>query len=257
MVALTGLAPAAALAHGSEEHAPLHVGNRYDECWVEFAPELTQEAFAQFAREFGSVSAFKPMAPPTTLGKGGVEVAIEQMTFTLEDRTARWNDTFYHPAADHELGSEQTFPKVRMRVGVANAVDVGAYYTRNPKANYGWLGLDLKYGMLRQSETMPVSVALRGAYTRTLYVDDMDMNTFSADAAVGRTFWNRLTPYAGVGSDLVLVREQSDKVDLEDEQQGAGRVFGGVELRLWHVALGAEGEAGALNRFDVKVSAIF
>jgi hypothetical protein len=36
------------------------------------------------------------------------------------------------------------------------------------------------------------------------------MHAVSADVSIGRTFWKVLTPYLGVGSDAVLVRETSD-----------------------------------------------
>ena len=260
LVALLGLMPAAALAHGPNEHPAdpnLHVGTAYDECYIKFAPDLTQEAFRRFAREFGSVSAFKLMSGPRTLGKRGVALGLEQMSFTIEEHADAWNDTFAHPDAYHELGSDKDIPKLRMTVGVSDRVDVGAYWTKSPQANYGWLGLDVKYGMLRQSETMPISLAVRGAYTKTLYVEDMDMHALTADVSAGRTFWNVLTPYLGVGSDLVYVRERSDAVDLHNETQWVPGVMAGAELRLWHVGLGAEVHRADLTTFQVQVLAVF
>ena len=80
---------------------------------------------------------------------------------------------------------------------------------------YGWLGLDMKYGLLQQNETMPVSLALRGAYTKTLYVEDMDMHALTADVTAGRTgrafIVSAMTATAGVGviatSSLPLLRD--------------------------------------------------
>jgi hypothetical protein len=71
-----------------------------------------------------------------------------------------------------------------LRVGVTDDLDVGAFYSENPKANYGWLGFDVKYGILEQREDRPVSLAVRGAYTKTLYVADMDMHALSADVTI-------------------------------------------------------------------------
>ena len=260
LVALLGLIPATALAHGPNGHAAdpnLHVGSGYDECFIQFAPELTQDAFRRFAREFGSVSAFKLMSGPRTLGKRGVAFGVEQMSFTVEQYSDAWNDTFAHPDAYHELGSDISFPKLRMTYGVSDRLDVGAYWTKNLKANYGWLGLDAKYGVLAQSETMPISLAVRGAYTKTLYVADMDMHALTVDVSAGRTFWNALTPYVGLGSDLVYVRERSDVVDLNSETQLVPGVMAGVELRLWHIGLGAELHRAELTTFQMQVLAVF
>ena len=137
-------------------------------------------------------------------------------------------------------------------------LDVGAFYTENPNANYGWVGLEAKYGILSQREDMPIALAVRGAYTKTLYVTDMDMHALSVDVSAGRTFWNVLTPYVGLGTDAVLARET--------QRRGRSRrpstivvphATGGVEVRFWHVALGAEAQLSALTSLQAQVAAVF
>ena len=260
LVALIGLVPTAALAHGPNEHPAdpnLHVGDAYDDCYVRFASNLTQGAFHRFVEEFGSVSAFKMMSSPRPLGRRRVSVAVEQMAFTVEEHADAWNNTFHHPDAYHELGSDLSFPKFLVRVGLTENLDVGAYWTKNLDANYGWLGLEAKYGALQQSETMPISLAVRGAYTKTLYVEDMDMHAVTADVAAGHTLWKAFTPYVGVGGDVVWARETSDAVALHSETVPVSRAFGGAEVRLWHVELGAEAQFGALTTYQLKVAAVF
>jgi hypothetical protein len=252
-VGLVLLLPSAALA----EDAPLHVDPSIEECEVRFAPELTQSAFRRFAREFGSVSAFKQGAPPTTLGRWGFALDVEQIYFSVEDRSAAWNDTFVHPAADHWLGSSQSFPKLRLRAGLTDDLDVGAFYTRNFEANYGWLGLEARYAVLRQRDDMPIALAVRGAYTKTLYVADMDMHAFTADVSLGRTFWKVLTPYLGLGADAVIARETSDAVDLKSEAILVPHATVGFEVSYWHVAIGAEAQVSALTSYQAQVSAVF
>ena len=260
LVALMGFVPAVALGHGPNEHPAdpdLHVGTEHEECYVKFASNLTQNAFQRFVREFGSVSAFKLMAPPTSLGPWRVALAVEQLSFTVEERADAWNDTFAHPDAYHELGSDKAFPMLRLRVGVSDRIDVGAFYTKAPQANYGWLGLEAKYGLLQQSQTMPISLAVRGAYTKTLYVEDMDMHAVSADVAAGRTFWSRFTPYLSLGSDLVFARETSDVVALQNETEIVPRATGGFEFRYWHIGFGAEAHVSELTSWQMQVSALF
>jgi hypothetical protein len=253
LVALLSLVPAAAVA----QKPILHVDPSLKDCSVIFAPELTQSAFQRFVREFGSVSAFKQMSPPTTLGKGGIAIGLDMIYFSVDEGSDAWNDTFAHPDSMHYLGSNKQIPSVKLRVGVTDKLDLGAYYTRNPNANYGWLGVEARYGLLRQSETMPISLMLRGAYTKTLYVADMDMHTATYDVSAGRTFWNRVTAYAGWGNDAVLARETSDAVQLKTEVVAVSRAFAGVQVRLWHVALGVERESGALTRTQVQLAMVW
>jgi hypothetical protein len=253
-MALALLLPATALS-GYDPN--LHVDPAFKDCSVRFAPELTQGAYRRFAREFGSVSAFKQGAPPTTLGQRGLSVDVEQVSFSVEQKAAAWNDTFAHPDSSHELGSQLSFPVLRLRVGVTDAVDVGAFFTKSLEANYGWLGLDVKYRLLEQREDMPVTVAVRGAYTKTLYVADMDMHALGADVTVGHTFWKVLTPYLGLGSDAVLARETSKAVDLKTETLFVPHLTAGFEARYWHVAVGAEAQVAALTSYQARVSAVF
>ena len=254
------LLPATALAHGAGGHPAdpaLHVDASLEDCSVVFAPELSQAAFHRFTREFGSLGAFKQVSPPTTLGRRGVSVGLDGIAFSIDDKSDAWNDTFAHPDEYHELGSDLRFPKLTLRVGVTDDLDIGAFYSENPNANYGWLGIDVKYGVLEQSRDMPVSLAVRGAYTKTLYVADMDMHAATVDVSIGRTFWTVLTPYVGVGSDAVLARETSDAVELETEAVVVPHATAGLELRYWHVAIGGEAQLSEVNSYQVRVSAVF
>jgi hypothetical protein len=254
------LAPGTALAHGPSAaplDPPLHVDAGVKDCSVEFAPELTQHAFHGFVREFGSVSAFKQAAPPTTLGQLHVAADIEDSFFVVDEKSDRWNDTFAHPDAHHELGANKNVPKLRVRVGVTSDLDMGVFFTANPNANYGWIGLDAKYALLKQGASMPVTLALRAAYTKTLFVSDMDMHALTLDVSAGRTFWDVVTPYVGLGSDAVLARETSDAVELDDEALVAAHALVGAEARYWHVALGAEAHIGPLASLEVHASALF
>ncbi len=238
-------------------HPPLHVDPTLKDCSVEFASNLTQSAFHRFAREFGSVSAFKQLAPASTLRKGSVSLGIEMMDFNVDEWSDAWNDTFAHPTDHHPLGSNHKFPKLKARVGVTDNIDVGAFYARNPEANYGWLGVDGKYRVLTESESMPVSLAVRGAYTKTLYVSDMDMHAVTADVSVGRTLWHGIRPYVGLGADGVLARETSNAVNLRSENIIAPHVFGGFDVTLLRrVSLGAEFTQGALPSAQVQLGAV-
>jgi hypothetical protein len=249
------LAPAVARADTIDP--PLHVDPSVNDCSVRFASNLTQDAFHRFAREFGSVSAFKQASAPTPLGQWHFAVGVQGIAFTVEEHSAAWNDTFVHPTDHHPLGAEKTFPELRLRAGVTDDLDVGAYYTLNADANYGWLGLEAKYRVLDEREGLPVTVAVRGAYTKTLYVADMNMHAVTLDVSAGRTFWKVLTPYLGVGVDGVFVRETSSAVSLKDEAILVPHLAAGAEVRWWHVSVGAEVQVGALTAYQVQLAALF
>ena len=248
------LVSAAPLA--AQSAPPLHSDPSVDDCSVRFASTLSQGAFRRFVREFGSVSAFKQASAPGTIGKGRVLMGIEWTRFTIDDRADAWNDTFTHPHDEHPLGSTQQFPKLRLRVGVTDDLDIGAFYTRNFEANYGWAGIDGTYRVLTESERAPVSVAVRGAYTKTLYVSDMDMHALTVDVSAGRRVGSVVRPYVGVGADAVLATETSDSVSLRREMVVAPHVLGGVEVGLGRMVVGAELTLGARPSVQVQVGAV-
>jgi hypothetical protein len=235
---------------------PLHEDPSVDDCSVRFASTLSQGAFRRFVREFGSVSAFKQVSSPGALGKGRVLFGIEYMAFTIDDRADAWNDTFTHPDGQHPLGSTQRFPKLKLRVGVTDDLDVGAFYTKNFEANYGWAGIDGTYRVLTEGERAPVSLAVRGAYTKTLYVSDMDMHALTVDVSVGRRLGSLVRPYVGVGADGVLARETSDAVSLRSEAIVAPHLIGGVEVGLGRLVLGTELTLGARPSVQVQIGAV-
>lgn len=235
---------------------PLHVDPSLKDCSVIFAPSLTQGAFRRFVREFGSVSAFKQGAPAATLARGRVMLDVELMRFSVDEWSDAWHDTFAHPDADHTLGSDNELPKLRARVGITDDLDVGVYFTSNLQANYGWLGVDGKYRVVRPTARRPVSVAVRGAYTKTLRVSDMDMHAVTADVSIDRTFRGGLRPYVGVGGDVILARETSAAVSLHREVIVAPHALAGVDYTIGRVNIGAEAAAAARPTMHFRVGVL-
>lgn len=238
------------------DHPVLHVDPTVEDCEVRFAPELTQGSYARFVREFGSVSAFKQMGAPGVIAARGFSVGVEYMAFHVDENADAWNDTFTHPDADHELGSDKQFPKIKLRAGIGRDTDIGAFFDMNPISNYGWIGIDGKHAFLRQGPGMPITLAVRGAYTKTLFVDDMDMHALTADVSVGRT-WRRVSPYVGVGTDAVLARETSPMVDLATEYAVTPHAFAGVEVAVSHLRLGAEAQLATVSSAQAQAAWTF
>ena len=247
----------AAPLQAQQTYPPLHVDPSLKECSIEFASTLTQHAFHRFSREFGSVSAFKQLGSPTTLRPGQVSIGLEMSHFAVDETSPAWNDTFAHPNDHHPLGDEHDFPKIKLGVGVSDNFELGGFYSRNPNANYGWAGIDGKYRLATESEASPLSVAVRGAYTKTLFVKDMDMHAVTTDISVGRRFSRVLTPFVGLGADGVYARETSNAVNLRNEMTVTPHAFGGLNATLLgRLNIQAEYTLGALPSAQVQIGAV-
>jgi hypothetical protein len=257
LIAAAPLTAHAQYDHAGHDHPPLHVNDRVDDCSVEFSSRLTQASFRRFVREFGSVSAFKQAASASTLRKGRLSIGLELMSFNVDEYSDAWNDTFAHPNDHHPLGSDLDFPKIKARYGITDDADVGAFWARNPNANYGWFGVDGKWRVLSQERGKPLSLAVRGAYTKTLYVSDMDMHAVTADVSVERRVRWGLRPYLGVGADGVLARETSGAVNLRNEAILAPHAFTGVAVTVrGRVDLGLEFTAGPRPSTQIQVAGL-
>ena len=134
--------PGEGWAQHQDRNVTLHLSDRWDECAFQLDPALTQDAWRQFTEEAGLVAYFRPLADARPLGRGRVELSLMQWATAIDDTDAAWNDTFVHPTADHWLfdGSRLPIPALSVRVGVGDRTDVGAVFTKNPNANYGFFG---------------------------------------------------------------------------------------------------------------------
>ena len=94
------------------------------------------------SREAGLVVYFRSLTDARPMGRGKFEVSVLQWQPNINDHDSAWNDTFVHPDSAHWLfeGSGLSFPGLTVRAGVSDKTDVGVCFTRNPNANYGFVG---------------------------------------------------------------------------------------------------------------------
>lgn len=237
---------------------PLHVDDSVDDCSMRLDPTLEQDDFHRFVEEFGTISAFRQVGSANVIGQGRASIGIELLRFTIDENAPAWNDTFVHPDADHDLGATHRFPKLKLATGLLADLDLGASYSRNPDANYGWLGLDAKYRALSEDQGAVVDLAFRSAYTKTLYVADMSMHALTLDLSLGKGLGGGLRPYVGLGADQVIARETTNAVDLHAEHILVPHYFGGLAVTIMdHVELGAEVVSSAVMTQHLQIALSF
>jgi hypothetical protein len=247
LLALVALAPRASAQR-------LHTNDRWRECAIVLDPSLTQGAWRQFIDELGIVTYFRPLASAAPLGRGHFEAGLLNWGTRIDDADAAWNDTFSHPDDSHELveGATLPFPGVTARVGVTDRLDVGAYFTKALKANYGVVGGQLQYALLHDT-TRHVAAAGRVSVVRLFGPEDVRASTYGLDLVVSREF-SRLAPYAGVSGYVARARETTPKVDLDDVTAFGAQAMVGVSARLSVVRLGAELALARVPTTSVKVA---
>lgn len=246
--------------HGTpgHRHPTLHVNPRWKECSFQLHPDLTQSAWRQFAREAGLVAYFRPLAGARPMGRGNFEVSVLQWETAIDDADAAWNDTFVHPDSTHWLfqGHGLKFPGLTLRAGVTSRTDVGVYVTKNPNANYGFIGGQVQH-LLAGSAERGWSAAGRLSAVSLFGPEDLEFTVVGADLLASRDVrlarWATLSPYAGVSAYVSNARETTAAVNLRDERVPGGQAMVGATLDVFNARLGVEYNVSKVNSLSLKL----
>lgn len=262
VAAILAAAPVSAAAQ-HHKNIQLHVNPRWDECSFQLDPSLSQSAWRRFTAEAGLVAYFRPLTDARPMGKGHFEVSALQYTTPVDDASSAWNDTFVHPNDTHWLyeGSGLTFPGLAGRVGVSDRVDVGAYFAKNPNANYGFFAGQVQYSVL-DDEARNWAAAVRASAMRLFGPEDLTLAVYGVDAVVSRSYvasprWLTISPYAGASTYLSSAHERTTAVALSDERVLGARAMIGVSAQVSRLALGFEYNTAKVQSRSLKVGVAF
>lgn len=258
----TGTAQDAQHSNGGHNHGvTLHVNPRWKECSFQLDPSLTQSAWRQFAAEAGLVAYFRPLMDARPMGAGKWEISAVQWGTAIDDTDAAWNDTFVHPDSTHYLfeGSRLQFPGLMVRRGLTNRLDAGAYFTKNPGANYGFYGGQLQYNLHNDTER-DWAAAARVSFVSMYGPDDLDLRVYGVDLVASKEFtarWVSVSPYAGVSSYLSTAHEKTAAVALSDENVLGGQAMVGAVVQVSAARLGVEFNTARVGTRSLKVGVAF
>jgi hypothetical protein len=246
----------------SHDHVPLHVSDRWAECSFQLDAALTQDAWRQFTREAGLVTYFRPLRDAAAMGAGKFEISIVQSVIGIDDNDAAWNDTFVHPDADHTLyeGTALPLPGLMARVGVTDRLDAGAYFTQNPRANYGVAGGQLQYNLIRQASS-GIDASARASVATLFGPEDVDVAVYGLDLVASKRFplVGRLSvaPYTGMSAYLSTSHEKSSVVTLADERTAGVQAMVGAVAQLSILRVAMEYNTASVQSKTLKIGVAF
>jgi hypothetical protein len=249
-------------SHGSAHDVGLHLSNRWTECSFQLDPSLTRAAWHQFTAEAGLVTYFRPLVDARPLGKGNFEISLLQWQTGIDDADAAWNDTFVHPDSDHWLfeGPRLVFPGLTARAGVTDRIDVGAYVTKSPGANYGFYGGQVQLNVVDDAQKN-WAASTRLSFVSMYGPEDLDLTVYGLDLMASRryapTSWAAVSPYVGVSTYLSSSHEKTSAVDLDDENVLGAQGMVGAVVELSKVRLAAEYSLSRVNSISMKLGVGF
>ena len=249
--------------HGDEKDVDLHVNPRWKECSFQLDPSLTQSAFKEFTKEAGLVIYFRPLTDAKPMGARNFEFAFLKWATEFDDTKDAWNDTFVHPDSAHWLkeGSRLSFPGLTFRMGITDRLDIGAYWTKSPGANYGFYGAQAQYSLLNNVEKN-WSTSARASFVKMYGPEDLNLTTYGLDLIASKEFilhekWARLAPYAGISTYLSCTHEKSEVVELQDEQVFGVQANAGIVAKVAFARIAVEYSLANVNTVSFKLGASF
>jgi hypothetical protein len=178
-------------------------------------------------------------------------VGIEYGSTPVDQHDGAWINTFTHPDENCPLGDQISIPTLRARMGISDAIDIGAYWTIAPDANYGMIGAEKKYAFLSETERYP-SAAVRASATILTGVDDFDLGIYSIDLLASKKI-DFITPYAGLRSSIAIGTVTTTKVALSQEIVPITQWYLGFTASVWIVSLSAEYNIASVNTLAFAV----
>lgn len=256
------ISPSRGFAQG-HRHVHLHVNDRWEECAFQLDPSLTQQAWRQFTKEAGLVTYFRPLRDARPMGAGNFEISMIRAETGIDDTDAAWNDTFVHPDSTHWLfeGSGLAIPGLMVRAGLSERLDVGAYLTRNPNANYGFFGGQIQYNFVQEASA-GVAASTRLSLVSLFGPEDLDFTVYGLDVVASKEYpvvagWVSVSPYAGVSGYLSSAHEKSAAVTLSDEQVLGVQAMVGAVAQISVARIAVEYGAASVRSRTIKLGLAF
>jgi hypothetical protein len=252
MTALLVLVTSIAYAQGE---VYWHIDPNVETCSMVINPALTQDEWNKFTEQMGAILSFKSLASAETLGKMNFYIGIDDSYTPIDQHDPAWINTFTHPDEDCPLGDDISYPTIRIRMGVTDDIDVGAYWTTAPHSNYGGVGGELKYTFLHESETHPAA-AVRASASILTGVPDFDMDVYSLEVMTSKKI-AMITPYVGFRESLSVGDVTTSKVNLHKESVFIPQGYVGATYSIWRLNLAAEYNISSVNTFAVGLGFTF
>lgn len=201
-------------------------------------------------QEAGTMIAYRAVAPAEPGGLTGFDIGIEASFVKIDN--SLWEEVL----ESNDVPSYLPVPRAHVRKGLPFGFDLGASYAMIPSSNIKVIGGELQYAIMDGSMALP-ALALRGHYSTLRGVDDLDLETYGADAVLSKGFLF-LTPYVGVG----VLRSDGEytgsnptlQANLQDQRVTTQRVFGGVQIAMALLRLTLDAEYAEVPVYTAKLS---
>ncbi len=211
---------------------------------------LSQTEFRLLSEDLGAALSYKPLVPAAPLGFPGFDVSVAATGTHLKHA-----DLLQRATNSSDTYSTLVVPSVRASVGLPLSIDASVMYSAVPKTDAKLFGGALAWAIVRGDAAMP-AIGVRGSYTRTMGIDQLDFSTAGLDLSISKGF-GFITPYAG-GGRVWLTSHPLSTTGLHDESLWLNKGFAGLSFKLTVVHLDLEWDrTGTANSYGAKLGLRF
>ena len=211
---------------------------------------LSQTEFRSLTEDLGAALSYKPLVPTQPLGFPGFDVSVAATSTHLKHA-----DLLQRATGSSDSYSSVVVPSVRASIGMPLNLDASVMYSAVPKTGAKLVGGALAWAFVPDDKALP-AVGLRGSYTTTMGIDQLDFSTAGLDISLSKGF-GFITPYAGGGRVWISADPQST-TGLHSESLWLNKGFAGLSFKLTVVHFDLEWDrTGAANSYGAKLGLRF
>jgi hypothetical protein len=198
---------------------------------IQFDRTLTQQMFKDFSQEAGASIIYRAIGPAEPLGVTGFDIGVETTATKISEDKDYWKKS----VKDQNPSSYLVSPRLHVQKGLPLGFDIGLAVGQVLNPNITYAGGEVKYAILKGGALEP-ALAVRGSYSQTFGVDQLDLKTYGLDLSISKGFGVgvKIIPYGGIGQYWFSSKPKNltAGLTLNEENFSKTQVFAGARLQM-------------------------
>lgn len=223
---------------------------------VSFDRTYTQQNFRDFSEETGAVLLYRSIGPAVSLGITGFHLGVEIMGSDINENQDYWKKA----VSDGNPPSYLVNSRINFTKGLPMDFDVGVVLGKILDPDVPYFGAEVRYAIVKDRALVP-GINIRGSYSQTFHVDQLDLRTYGLDLSVSKGFGAavKIIPYAGLGVSWVSSKASHlpSGLSLGKEEFSKTHGFLGARLEMGPVAITGEVDYGVIPSYNLQIGLTF
>jgi hypothetical protein len=198
---------------------------------IQFNGSMNQQMFRDFSQEAGAVVLYRAIGPAEPLGLIGFDIGVETTATKINENKDYWKKS----VSDQNPSAYLVSPRLHVQKGLPFGFDIGVAVGQVLNPNITYAGGEVKYAILKGGVLEP-ALAVRGSYSQTIGVDQLDLKTYGLDLSISKGFGAglKIIPFGGVGQYWFSSKPKNltAGLSLNEENFSKTQVFAGARLQM-------------------------